>query len=752
MLSFQAPSIRRLLLGVALSGLALSSALPVLAQTNTPLPRPARESAAAPVAQVPQQVYRSKHLSNADEKALGDAFKEADRKNWPEALRHAGRIKDETAAKIIHWMRLIAEDGRAPLGEIVAFTEQNPEWPRQALLRQRAEEAVLFLPSSPQELRSWFEAQPPVTGEGKIAYARALIATGRESEGVKWLREAWIQNDFSAARQKEILGLYGRHFGSDTNRARMDRLFWEGKTSDAQRTAALIGGEAMAIADARMKLRARSSAAPAAVDRLSSSARKDPGLLYDRIRYERRRDNDTGNISLMLSVPASATTEAGAKDWWIERRIAARKALAQGRFKDAYQIVNAHGLVSGGDFADAEFMAGWISLRYLNKPSEARIHFTKLRDGVSAPISKARGEYWLGRAYAAEGLQPNAKAAYERASNFSTTFYGQLAIVALAGQGHDGKLRLPPEPKSNSDIKARFKSRELVHAARILHDADRPQQFWTFMLHLADTLTDPGELRELSELADDLNDTKLALRVAKTAAQRGYVIPERAYPTSYMPSYTQRGPGVEKALVYGLTRQESEFDPMAVSSAGARGLMQLMPATAKMTARQIGQPYNARRLHEPSYNVMLGSAHLGDLIQGYNGSYIMSIAAYNAGASRVSQWVSQFGDPRSTHVDPIDWIENIPFSETRNYVQRVLENTEVYRTRLKGSPQKVRIDEDLRRNTGAVITTPAPLPSAAHPIQIAGSAEEAAPVDNDEDEADKAQGLASKPGSKNGKQ
>ena len=650
-------------------------------------------------------------LSQSDVNALSDALNEADRKNWPQAIRHRLRISDPAAAKFVLWYKLVTKDSGATLAEIVQFREQNPDWPRMGLLKQRAEEAVLAYPMSQQDLITWFTANPPMTGEGKLRFGKTLIAAGQAKEGKALIQQAWAEDDFSTGRQREIISAYGSYLTPAVHKARLDRLLWDRSTADARYTAGLIGSNAKALAEARIRLMTRSSAAPAAVASVPSALKNDAGLLFDRIRYERKTGNDNATVPLILTAPGLPHQMVDPDAWWLERKIAARVAMNNGQYADAYSIVTQHGLKDGSDFAEAEFMSGWIALQYLNKPKEALAHFLKLKNAVSTPISTARADYWAGRAASASGDKLNAEVYYRFASNNPTTFYGQLGSAALSRmKGKEAQLTLPREPKPNAEQKTSFKRQELIRVAHILHDFHREVQTWSFMLHLADTLATPQELVQLSDLALSFNDPKLSLRIAKTASQRNIILPERAYPVAYMPAYTAKGPPVEKALVFGLSRQESEFDPQAQSPVGARGLMQLMPNTARIVARQIDVPYSKSRLtSDPAYNAMLGSAHLGDLIQGYSGSYIMSVAAYNAGSSRVSQWQDQFGDPRSTAVDPIDWIENIPFSETRNYVQRVMENMEVYRTRLSGSAQPIRLTDDIARNTGAVISTPVPV-------------------------------------------
>lgn len=689
-----------------------------------PLPRPGgsevQTASAAPLA-VPKAATASpgsfSRLNAADMMAARAAFDEIDRGNWTAASRFRTQLKDRTAAKLIIWTRLLSDDSTATFAEIVAFMEENPDWPRKFILEARAERALLSYPMSNDDLIAWFTDHPPQTGEGRIRLGKTLIDIGRADEGGQWIRRAWIENDFSASRQKEILAAYGRFLTTEAQQARLARLLWEQRTSDARTTAALVGQAEQALADARLQFIAGSSKASAALSQVPATLRADPGLLYDQVRYERRRGNEHGALPLLLTAPTEPHKMVRPDSWWIERKILTRKAMSQGLYEDAYKIAAGNGLKEGADFAEAEFLAGWIALQYLNNPDAALTHFRKLSDGVSTPISKSRAEYWSGRAAAASGDKEKAASYYRQAAAYPTTFYGQLATAVLAANGGDGKLRLPENPARTKDVKQRFDSRELVHAARILQDLDRENTRWTFMLHLADILEDPAEIAALSDLALSFGDRKLSLRIAKAASLRNIVLADYAYPTEAMPKWTHRGPPVETALVYGLSRQESEFDPQALSPAGARGLMQLMPRTAKMVAGQVGLPYSPAKLTDPVYNATLGSAHLGDLVQNeFSGSYIMSIAAYNAGASRVRQWVQEYGDPRSTAVDPIDWIESIPFSETRNYVQRVMENMEVYRGRLNGQPEPVRIEADLSRYSGSTpITTP---PPAARPTNV----------------------------------
>ncbi|WP_246220316.1 lytic transglycosylase domain-containing protein [Parvibaculum indicum] len=690
---------------------ALGLAAPAGA-AEVPLARPAAGAAATAASAptpVPAPTAPAGILDAADWSHVARAFDLADDGHWTIFDGEAAAVKNPVARKLLLWDKLVEKDSGAKLADIAAFQNANPDWPLQSLLDRRAEEALLSYSAGAQDTLSWFAAHPPVTGDGKIRYGETLILSGDKERGADWIRRAWTENDFSTARQKEIIAQYGQYLTQDVQMARLARLLWERRSTDARKTAALLGEDAQKLADARIHLASRSSKAENALSRVPPYLRRDPGLIFDQVRYERRKGNDTMALPLLLTAPASPGDMVRPDSWWVERRIAARKALADGLFSQAYKIASEHGLTEGGDFAEAEFLSGWIALQYLNEPAKAAAHFDRLDKGVSTPISKARAKYWLARAAEAGGHADRAKRFYTEASAYPTTFYGQLAIAAEAAQGGDGMLKLANDPTLPQKEKQSFEKRELVQAAKILHQIDRQSTLWTFMLHMADRLNDPAELAALADLARQFGNPKLSIRVAKSAAMRNIVLADRAYPTNLMPSWKPVGPSVEPSLVYGLSRQESEFDADAVSHAGARGLMQLMPSTARLVARQFNLPYSRSRLTDAEYNATLGAAHLGDLVQNeFGGSYIMSIAAYNAGKRRVDQWVDRYGDPRSTAVDPIDWIENIPYSETRNYVQRVMENLEVYRARLDGKEQPIRLGADLRRNTGPAITAPPP--------------------------------------------
>ncbi|MGH6965728.1 MAG: transglycosylase SLT domain-containing protein, partial [Phenylobacterium sp.] len=365
-------------------------------------------------------------------------------------------------------------------------------------------------------------------------------------------------------------------------------------------------------------------------------------------------------------------------------------SLRNGDARSAYAAADA-GLTSGTDATDSEFYAGWIALRKLNDPDRAAKHFAAVDRIGSSPITKGRALYWLGRAAEAKGDKAAAEGYYERSAQNYTTFYGQLA-----GEKLGRRLTLVPDPVITPEIRARFEAREAVQATRLLYDIGQRELFRTFVLNLDDMLPTAEDEALLIDLARNYGDQDTSMKAARAAAQRGFILPQRAYPVRTPPLGLEMA---EPSLVLGITRQESGFDPLVRSGVGARGMMQLMPTTAAIVARKIGVGYSPGMLDEPDYNMRLGSSYLGQLVNQFSGSYVMAIAGYNAGPGRPTQWSSFCGDPRGGSTDPIDFIECIPFSETRNYVMRVMEGMQVYRAKLNGGSVPITLSSDLKRGS-----------------------------------------------------
>jgi len=682
------------------TGAALAASAALAAPSVVPVPRP----------EPPAHLARSaqKALTQADYALTQRAVAKAQAGDWAAASRTAARIGDRAARQIILWLELQDRHSGRSYVEIVAFLNANPDWPRRSRLERRAEQAFLAEDPDTGSVLAWFDLTPPLTGEGKIRFGEALIEAGAVARGEELIRLGWIEHDFSSSREAEIIRDYTAILRQEDHIARLDRLLWDHDATDARQMAALVGADHAALAEARIRLVRRSPGVDRAVAAVPATLLDDPGLLLDRARWRRRAGTPETAVPLILRAPTTADQMVRPDQFWRERHLHARRLIKERDYQTAYDLVKVHGLSSGVDFAEAEWLAGWLALRFLNDPTSAYFHFRTLLANVKTPISRARAAYWAGRAAEADGRSEDAAFYYETAATYDTVYYGQLARQSLLGT--DTSINVAAGPRQPPPS---FQTSSAVAAMKILHDLEEETLFNSFFYHLSRYFDDAGDFEAMAEWFLQAGLPKFSIRTAKAAARKGIQLPDYAYPTVALPDVRSVGEPVERALVFGISRQESEFDPKAVSRAGARGLMQLMPATAKRTARKHGLSYTpARLLNDPAYNTQIGTTHLGDLLDTYSGSYVLTIAAYNAGGGRVNEWIATYGDPRTPGIDPIDWVEQIPFSETRNYVQRVLENTQIYRTRLAGQPVPIELVKDLHR-AGVVPNAP---PDAVRPV------------------------------------
>ena len=630
-------------------------------------------------------------MLNAQDLALyKQAFKAADADRHDEALRIAAPAKDRLPAKILLWMKLQAPRGGS-FEQIAAFMRENPDWPGQQALRRAAELAMPDAALGPAEVIAWFRANPPVTTEGFVRYADTLLLSGERDKAPPLIRQRWIDGNFTLPDEQDFLARYGEHLRRQDHIARVDRLLWDRLDAAAKRMLPLVDAGYDALIEARMGLHEENRSAEAALARVPEALRNDPGLLYDQLRHRRKRNDDEGAMEILRRQPARMGRPAA---WWTERHILARRALERQEYKLAYSLAKGHGLSDGSGFAEAEFLAGFLALRYLNMPDEAAGHFGRLLDAVTAPISRARGAYWSGRAAEAMGERAKAREWYRKAQPYGTTFYGQLAAHKLDAQA---QVNLPAEPSVSQSEANAFERRELVRAARVLAEirGRDDERLTSFLRRVSLSSKRPEDYALAARLARELKRPELAIAAAKDAAQNEIYLVEAGYPVIR----TEGNGTPEPALVHALIRQESTFNPNVVSSAGARGLMQLMPGTAQLVANKLGikKHQHAKLISDPQYNIRLGSAYIAEMIERYNGSYILAVAAYNAGPTRVSQWLNTYGDPRSPSMDAVDWLELIPIYETRNYVQRVMEGLLVYRARLHGGRAELNLERELRR-------------------------------------------------------
>lgn len=635
---------------------------------------------------------RAGMLSPEDQHIYRQAFAAANEDKFDYARALAGKASNKLLVKVLQWMDYIRPNSGATFEQITAFIRANPTWPQISTLIRRAEEAITAAtPMAP--LREWFAIYPPQTADGAIAFGRALMAAGETAQATDILRRTWVEGALGPVQEREFLTHFGNLLRPEDDAARLDRLLWDHQDEAATAQMKRVDDGLRQVARARIALSRDSSHGELLAAGVPEKYRDDPGLLYELVRYRRDRGYDDQAIALLKRPGA----DKGRPDlWWSERAILARRALQEGRISIAYDLASNHGVIDGQPYAEAEWLSGWIALRFLHDRREALDHFARMYDHVVLPSSHARAAYWAGRA--AEELGDHATAGdwYAKAAKSITTFYGQLAA---ARTGADDAWLLPADPLPTAEDIAAFEKHELVRAARMLGEIGETEMVRPFMLRMTEIGLTPGQCALAAGLAASLGRSDIAVLVARHSEKEGVPLITSGYPIPAV----QVGERPERALVFGLIRQESAFHFEAVSSAGARGLMQLMPATAEKLARALKLVFKRKNTldvaltRDPSLNVRLGTTYLGDLLNEFNGSYVLAIAAYNAGPARVRKWLHDLGDPRSADVDVIDWIESIPFSETRNYVERVLEGVQVYRHRLGTTGLALSLEGDLKR-------------------------------------------------------
>lgn len=621
------------------------------------------------------------------ERALYEqVFAAARRDGYAEAEQLAMRSKDRLLAKMVRWMTYTSPRSGASFEEITSFMESSADWPLMSQLQRRAEESITAATPNDRVL-AWFDRNEPATVDGGMAYARALLAAGRQDKALAVIRSTWADGGFGVMQERQFLTLFGDYLTADDYWRRLDRLLWDKQEAPANRLLLKVDAGHRALAQARLGLQDGKSTPEALLAQVPKELRDDPGLIYDRVRWRRQKDMDEDAIEL-LSHPSRNQVRPDL--WWQERAILARRALQKGMVSRAYQVAADHDVAAdmASQYGDGEFLAGWIALRFLDDRDTAAAHFQRLWDAVSTPLAKSRAAYWAGRAAEARNDAKAARDWYTRGAYYVTAFYGQLSASRL--DNHHWPL--PPDPQPSADDIRRFDNRELTRVIRTMLELGETDNLRAFFIRLNDTAQSAGERTLVGRLAMEGGRNDLAVTVARRADRDSVFLLEAGWPVP--PISAENGP--EKALVFALIRQESSFITDAQSPVGARGLMQLMPSTAEKLAKSLKVKFNPGRLDDPDFNVRLGSAYLSDLLRDFEGSYILALASYNAGPSRSRRWIRDYGDPRDPTVDVIDWIEMIPFTETRNYVQRVMESVSIYRRKLDGVTG-TSFEQDLKR-------------------------------------------------------
>lgn len=649
-------------------------------------------------------------LSADDHQVFTRAFALAAEGDWAKALVLGDQGRDTTARQLLQWRYALDRNSGAKFADIDAVIKMAPNWPARGSLYARAE-AAITRDMSPMVVRQWFASRTPASPIGDIRLGEAMAASGDAAQGAVWIRRGWSGGSFDEFTESDILAHDTAYLTPESDKARLDALLWLGDIAAARRQMARVDSRAAAIARARMALAEGLARARAALSAVEGSS--DPALLYDWSKALRGDHRDADAHAMLLKIDPAEIARDHTQRWWNEVSIQARDALAAGDVKLALQLAD-HGEVPVGDqYVDQQFLSGFISLRYLHDAQRALIYFQRLTSNVTRPLSKSRGEYWQGRAYEALGDSAQAYAHYRLAAAYPETFYGQLAMARTEAMP---ALRLN-DSLVEAIAKSQIENDSLMPEMRVLADLDQITYLRLFAEREATLYSSPPHLKAIMEALSGWGYRQIALRMAKEAEYAGVYMPAYAFPTIQLPPYRASGTPPQAPLILALIRQETEFDPEAVSSAGAMGLMQVMLSVAKSSSKVAGLRYRpGDLLIDPEYNIQLGMIQFANVFGRSQGSLVLAIASYNAGPGNVRKWIAANGDPRDGKVDAIDWIEEIPFGETRNYVERVIENMEVYRTRLAGRDMPLTIMAD--------IYAPAPAPSQA----VLGAPPAAAPV------------------------
>ncbi len=635
---------------------------------------PAAPQSAAPQSDVAQAILSSKPLDAAEAAALASALKAVDESRWADARAAVAGFKHVLLARIVDWSILrTAPRTEADFAATWRFLRENPDWPEPEVLRRQAEERIG--PETPaNDVFRYFTAFPPLTSSGHMRRLEAAN-TVSPNDVAKFARDSWQNATFRASDENDFLNRYGHLLTGPDQIARFDRILREGRPQIARELVAKLPPDYQPVANARLAMATRAADAPTVLRGVAAARLNEPTVRLERAQWLRR----TGNLDEAKTVMSGPVNKSANQTdaWWNERNQLARDLLTAGRPADAYAVAASHGMTKGVAFAEAEFLAGWIALRHLKKPADGQKHFQTLHDGVSTAISKSRAAYWLGRSHETAGRTKDANEWYARAAGFGQTFYGQLAARKLPGTA----AQLPSDPAANAADRQALGGRELVTVARYLGQAGDYDRARPFLLRLARMVTAPGETALLAQLAVELKRPDVALTIARRGAVNGVTLFDASFPVVDLGATGS----IERALALAVTRQESSFNAAAVSTSGALGLMQLLPGTARDVAGRVGVPFIQDKLtRDPAYNVQLGSKYLAEMLQKFGGSYELAAAGYNAGPNRVARWLETIGDPRAGKIDMVDWIEMIPFRETRDYVQRIMEGVNVYRDRLNG--------------------------------------------------------------------
>ena len=641
---------------------------------------------------VQKEAVKSEILSKRDYAIAKEVFLLIKQKKWKSAIKSTNRIKDKEFKNLVNWLYLKEKRNAASFGEYTKFIEENKDYPRINRLKYLAEHKINLSSTSASTIIGWFDTETPLSGFGEIKLGEAYLLKGRIDEGSELIKKGWITASLSSKDLRYLNKKYRKILNSSDHIKRAEYLAWDYKYWDLKRILRYLPKDHRALYNARQILMSSSYGVDKAISDVPEKFKSDIGLRYDRLKWRRRRGRVESSLEIINNAPNDNNALVRADLWWKERQIISRSLIYKKKYQLAYDVSKNHSLNKdkeneGPAYAEAEWMSGWIALSFLNNPKVAIEHFNNFYKNVGYPISLARGAYWLGVAYEKIGNDNLSRKYFKEGSKYLTTFYGQLSYEKV---NPFEEFQLNDDSKYSEEYKKKFNKNPLVRHVLLLKELNKSSLSKDIIKHLATLDVENGSEVLAAELATKVGRYDYAIQISKKASYEKRFINKFNYPIIATPEIINGKSMPSQEIILAITRQESEFDPKANSYAGAKGMMQLMTYTAKLVSQQMKVPYSKSKLTaDPEYNIRLGTYYFNSLLNEYREIYPFAIAAYNAGPKRVRYWRKINGDPSKNKIDYVNWIELIKFKETRNYVQRVLENANVYKYMLSGKPVKL---------------------------------------------------------------
>ena len=631
-----------------------------------------------------QNIKISKYYNKKDFNLAKKAISEMKNNRWSSALNLSKKAKDKSIYNFIQWRHLLTKGNKASFYDYMNFIEKNQDYPRIGRVKYLAEHKLSADKISPKKIINWFGSSEPLSGYGKLILGESLVLVGDQQKGIELIKDGWINAQLSKSELRFFRKKFKKYLTAEDYIKRADYLAWNNKYWDLKRLLRYLPKDYELLYNARQLLMSKSYGVDNAISKVPTKFKNYAGLNYDRLKWRRKRGRVDSSVEILLKIKNTEDYLVRPDKWWTEREIISRSLIYKKKYELAYKIASNHALTDGPEFAAAEWMSGWIALSFLNDPLLAKDHFENFYDNVGYPISVARGAYWLGRTYKKLNYEELSVKWFTEAANYLTTYYGQLAFMEI---NPGKKFELSKDIEVEKDYRKTFFKRDIVKLIYLLDELDEDKYAKFMLRHLANEDIENGSEILAAELATNIDRYDFAIQISKIASYEKRFHNKYNYPIISTPKFINGRKIPDSAFILSIIRQESEFDLSANSHAGAKGLMQLMPYTAKLVAKQAKLPYSRSRLTtDAEYNINLGSHYIAGLILEYDGAYPFAIAAYNAGPKRVRYWKKINKNPQKNQVDYIDWIELIKFKETRNYVQRVLENYNVYRYILEQKP------------------------------------------------------------------